>query len=175
MGGHPPLQPPAAHRGGVCPRCPGSGSRGAGRAEGEEGSRVVTSCFHAMAVPPRAASPYLEPQQVGGQQPEQLQDLALQLVLAEHDAGGSDGRPREGQHLHQQGMDGAGCRESGVTDSPGVTDFPRRHRSPRLRSSPPTASLAKTGRMAALEWPSSRRASAEALGTTRTLPMWEGR
>lgn len=52
--------------------------------------------------------PHLEPQQVGGQQLEQLEGLAVQLVVAQDDAGGVAGPSQEGQQLHQQSADGTG-------------------------------------------------------------------
>lgn len=118
---------------------------------------------------PRATRSHLEPQQAGGQQLEQQQGLVEQLVLAQRDAGGAGGRPQEGQHLQQQGTDGAGCRQSGASGVTAVSPGPKSG-TPVPRCSPPTASLAKTGSRAALCWPSSLHASTETLGTTRTSP-----
>lgn len=52
--------------------------------------------------------PHLEPQQGRRQQPQQLQDLAEQLVPAQHDPGEAGGGPQDRQHLQQQGTDGTG-------------------------------------------------------------------
>lgn len=53
---------------------------------------------------------YLEQEEVPGQKLDQHQSLLLQLLLTQDDVGRQGSGPQERQHLHKEGIDGAGCR-----------------------------------------------------------------